>query len=68
MAKGVIVRKLPLLWQLPHIPFVLVEQLITHLVQSGSINCGIIDAMFYGFLVPLMLTNVLKKLTIDAYK
>ena len=63
-----VVRKLPLLWQLPHIHFVQVEQLITHLVQSGSINCGIIDAMFHGFLVPFMLTNVLEKLTIDAYK
>ena len=49
--KGVIVRILSLLWQIPHFHFIQVEQLITHLVQSVSTFCGTIGAMFHGFLV-----------------
>jgi hypothetical protein len=37
-------------------------------IPIGNIFCVIIGVMFYGFLVPSMLTNVLEKLTIDAYK
>jgi hypothetical protein len=60
--------KLSLLWQIPYFHFVQVEQLITHLIQSGSTCCGIIGAMFYGFLIPSILTNVMEELTIVADK
>ena len=35
---------------------------------SGSNISATISGMFYGFIVPSMLTNVLEELTIFAYK
>ena len=61
---GMHVRILLLLWQIYHFHFVQVGQLITHFVQGGGINYNIIDAMFYDFLIPFMLTNMLEKLTV----